>query len=89
MSLVNGSNLRNWLQNPKRWGVHQDPHRQNRHRQNRNIGRTQSRISRPISTAIEHGPQQNRRLSEIEWLLRKMSRAKHHFKKGLPNADNA
>jgi len=84
MSSVNGSNLRNWLQNPKRWGVHQDPHRQNP-----NIGRTQSRISRPISNAIEHGPQQNRRLSEIEWLRRKMSRAIHHFKKGLPNADKA
>jgi hypothetical protein len=89
MSSANGSNLRNWHYVPKRWGVHQDPYRQNRHHQNRIIARTQSRISRPISNAIEHGPQQNRRLSEIEWLRRKMSRAIHHFKKGLPNADKA
>jgi hypothetical protein len=53
------------------------------------MGHAQSRISERISAAIEHGPQQNRRLSETEWLRRKMSRAMHHFKNGLPNADKA
>jgi hypothetical protein len=84
MSSVNGSNLRNWLYTPKRWGVYQD-----HHLPNPTVGHAQSRISERISAAIEHGPQQNRRLSETEWLRRKMSRAMHHFKNGLPNADKA
>jgi MFS superfamily sulfate permease-like transporter len=88
MSSANGSNLRNWHYAPKRWGVHQDPYRQNRHHQNRIIGRTQSRISNPISygdrAAINNKIE---RLSNTEWLRRKMSRAMHHFKNGLPNAE--
>ena len=51
------------------------------------IGQTKSWISNPMPRRSNSDQQQNQRLSNTEWLRRKMSKAMHHFKNGLPNAE--
>ena len=44
-------------------------------------------VSNRVSEEIEQRSTQNRRITETEWLQRKMRSAMHRFKNGLANAD--